>query len=326
MHTTIQFWPRQTSRRKTPRLAAHPHVQPSATTLCPFFLCPTSPFSLPTFFSLTLSQTDTSLTPPNPRPNPPPPFKRLTSDEIAFRRERGLCFNCDEKYHRGHQCASRVFLLLAEDRDTIPIPDSPLITSLDPDPDPSFDPAHNPDPYPAQLSLNSMAGHLAPETLRFIATIASNNVVLLVDGGSTHNFIQLQLVTQLSLPCRTTTPLRVMVGNGHQLECNTICEEIPVTIQAHNFHVDLYVLPISGANVVLGVQWLKSLGPVLTDYNTLLMKFFHNGGLITLQGDMDASLTSLSSFRRLSQKPDNAMYYHITLLLDLNSATHLHFK
>ena len=60
--------------------------------------------------------------------------------------------------------------------------------------------------------------------------------------------------------------------------------------------------------------------------NTLLMKFFHNGGLITLQGDMDASLTSLSSFRRLSQKPDNAMYYHITLLLDLNSATHLHFK
>lgn len=54
------------------------------------------------------------LTCPNP---PPPPFKRLTSEEIASRHERGLCFSCDEKYHRGHRCASRVFLLIAEAED-----------------------------------------------------------------------------------------------------------------------------------------------------------------------------------------------------------------
>lgn len=87
-----------------------------------------------------------------------------------------------------------------------------------------------------------------------------------------------------------------MVGNGQQLDCNSICEAISISIQATEFWVDLYILPISGANVVLGVQWLKSLGLVLTDYNTLAMKFFYEGNLVTLQSDMDASLSSISLF------------------------------
>ena len=89
------------------------------------------------------------------------------------------------------------------------------------------------------------------------------------------------------------------------------------------FNVDLYVLPISGANVVLGVHWLKSLGPVLTDYNHLTMQFFYEGNLIHLQGDMDAALSSLSSlqFRRLSRKNRDGLYYHITLLPNVDTST-----
>lgn len=44
-----------------------------------------------------------------------------------------------------------------------------------------------------------------------------------------------------------------MVGNGQQLECNCLYEVITIGIQSTKFTVDLYVLPISGANVVLGV-------------------------------------------------------------------------
>ena len=77
---------------------------------------------------------------------------------------------------------------------------------------------------------------------------------------------------------------------------------------------------LHGANVVLGVHWLKSLGLVLTDYNTLAMKFFYEGKLITLQGDMDASLCSLSAFQRLSRTHNDALYYHITMLPDITSS------
>ena len=260
-----------------------------------------------------LSPSPSAIRPPPPQPSPTQPFKRLTSEEIASRRERGLCFSCDEKYHRGHRCASRVFLFIAEGDAA---PDPPHIAPLDPTLEPDPDPTEAHDPHQAQLSLNSMAGHLAPETLRFVASIADVEVVLLVDGGSTHNFIQQQLVEKLGLPSISTTPLRVMVGNGQQLSCSCMCQAVAINIQNNTFIVDLYILPISGANVVLGVQWLKTLGPVLTDYNTLSMQFFSDDRIIKLQGDLDAKLHLLTpvQLRRLNRTQGDALFYHITLL------------
>lgn len=71
--------------------------------------------------------------PPRPPPQQPPPtLKRLSPEEIALRRERGLCFTCDEKYHRGHRYAFRVFLLIEEDED----PANPVLPFINP-PDPT---------------------------------------------------------------------------------------------------------------------------------------------------------------------------------------------
>lgn len=150
--------------------------------------------------------------------------------------------------------------------------------------------------------------------------ITDHHTILLVDNGSIHNFIQQQLVTQLGLPYRETTPLRVMVGNGQHLECNCLCEAVIIDIQTTKFTVDLYVLPISGANVVLGVQWLKSLGPILSNYNTLCMQFFHEGRLVELRGDNDANLGLLTppQLRHLCRKQDNALYFHIAVFSDSN--------
>ncbi|KAL5159831.1 hypothetical protein HKD37_15G044085 [Glycine soja] len=56
-----------------------------------------------------------SLLPTPVRTSPFIPFKRLTPEELAIRQERGLCFQCDEKFSRGHKCASSLFLLITED-------------------------------------------------------------------------------------------------------------------------------------------------------------------------------------------------------------------
>ena len=286
-------------------LDARPHLRPK----------PPSPLPSPSLTQplplKTIIPNPTPLLPSPPRPSPPT-VKRLTPEEIATHRERGLCFNCDERYHRGHRCSSRFFLLISEDDD----PSSPHILQPNLQPEPE-----TPQPDPAQISFNSLAGNVALETLRFMGTIGNHHVVLLVDGGSTQNFIQHQLVSQLSLTPRTTTPLRVMVGNSQQLECTSVCESVSVTIQATQFIVDLHVLPIAGANVVVGVQWLKSLGPVLTDYNSLRMKFFHAGTFVELQGDTETTLNSLSSsqFHRLLHNQPKSLYFHVAILHDDNS-------
>jgi hypothetical protein len=45
-----------------------------------------------------------------------PVFKKLTAAKMEDRRSKGLCFNCDEKYVRGHRC-KRLFYIESADKD-----------------------------------------------------------------------------------------------------------------------------------------------------------------------------------------------------------------
>lgn len=40
------------------------------------------------------------------------PFKRLSQSKMQSRPEKGLCFNCDEKFSAGHRCKTGPQLLL----------------------------------------------------------------------------------------------------------------------------------------------------------------------------------------------------------------------
>ena len=64
-----------------------------------------------------------------------------------------------------------------------------------------------------------------------------------------------------------------MVGNGTKLCCNQVCKAISIIIQGHQFVVDLYVIALGGADIIFGVEWLKTLGPITTDYSVLTMFF-----------------------------------------------------
>lgn len=246
---------------------------------------------------------------PTPACNPSPsiPFKRLTPEELAVRREKGLCFHCDEKYSRGHKCASSLFLLVTDDEEL-------QLDSIQSHP-PS--PSHDllPEPPPAQLSLHALSGHLAPETLRMTDIIEDQPINILIDGDNTHNFLHHRMVLTLGLSPTETTPFRVTVGNGDELRCHQLCQAVTVQIQDHSFTINFHILPLCDADVVLGVQWLKTLGPVLTDYTTLTMKFITVGKLIELHRDRekDFELVLPSQLRRLLHTNTSCTFFHIRL-------------
>ena len=66
---------------------------------------------------------------------------------------------------------------------------------------------------------------------------------------------------------------------------------------------------------MLGVQWLKTLGPVLTDYDALTMKFIMNGKLIELQGDREKEFeqVSPSQLRRFAHTNPASTFFHIRI-------------
>lgn len=94
-------------------------------------------------------------------------------------------------------------------------------------------------------------GHSIPQTLRVLGTIKNTPIIVLIDSGSTRNFIQERVAKNLNLPFQQTEPFQVLVGNGEELVCSSICSNISLTLDLHEFVVDLFVLPISGTEMVL---------------------------------------------------------------------------
>ncbi|CAM8956889.1 unnamed protein product [Rhodiola kirilowii] len=237
------------------------------------------------------------LTKPTPTQSPQSrlPIRRLTAAEMTDRRSRGLCYNCDERFVPGHRCKPQFQCLLID-----PLADD-ILDELDDTTPPLFDPPDTSQPLPVHpdmpqtsldtpnISLHAMEGHFVPSTLRLPALLNGRNIMVLVDGGSTHNFMQLRLAKSLGLAIEPSPHLSVTVGNGETLICAGLCNQLTLTLNNHPFQVDLHLIQLHGADVVLGFQWLASLGPIIFDYKDLWLSFEHMGTPIKLYGIRQAS-------------------------------------
>ncbi|KAL0303885.1 UNVERIFIED_CONTAM: Retrovirus-related Pol polyprotein from transposon.6 [Sesamum radiatum] len=241
---------------------------------------------------------------PAPRPGPSLPIRRLSPSEMQDRRARGLCFNCDDKFRPGHVCKTKQFLLLlAEDSAPPEPPDSVAFLSephADPPPAPARFLSEEPtaDNVHFQLSSAAVSGSNCPRTLCLRGTIHELSVSVLIDSGSSHNIIQPRVAEFLGLTVSPLTSFSVLVGNEAALQCSGVCLTVPLLLQSHRFVVSLFVIPIYGADVVLGVQWLRTLGSFVSDFSIPSMQFYLNDEFITLSGD-PSSTPQYASFSQL---------------------------
>jgi hypothetical protein len=76
---------------------------------------PTTHFPPPN--ALTTTKPPFRTFPPPLQPTTPPqtatPIKRLSPQELQARREKGLCYNCDDKFVKGHRCKRSFNILIA---------------------------------------------------------------------------------------------------------------------------------------------------------------------------------------------------------------------
>ncbi|GJW56723.1 putative reverse transcriptase domain-containing protein [Tanacetum coccineum] len=64
----------------------------------------------------------------------------------------------------------------------------------------------------------------------------------------------------MQLPVQTTKAFKVYIRSGETLLCEKLFTQVKLGMQGLEIEVDLYVLPMQGPNVVLGIQWLQKLG------------------------------------------------------------------
>ena len=64
-----------------------------------------------------------------------------------------------------------------------------------------------------EISFHAIAGIEHPQTIRDLGKLKNKSVMVLIDGGSTHNFIDQTIVSKFGLPVIQDKKFQVMVAN-----------------------------------------------------------------------------------------------------------------
>jgi hypothetical protein len=203
--------------------------------------------------------------------------RRLSQAEMDERRRQGLCFNCDERFSKGHnRVCQRLFLLDLE-----------------------FDDDEAPDEEPVadepNISVHAIAGIRVNETMQVRLNLGGVSLLALLDSGSTHNFISEEAALRAALPLTPGGTVRVTVANGDHVPCPGVYRSTKFSINKEVFTADFYALALAGYDVVLGTQWLASLGPILWDFAALTLSFWRGDHQVCWRGQSGQPSLSLRS-------------------------------
>eukprot|EP00253_Pinus_taeda_P027576 PITA_27576 len=177
---------------------------------------------------------------------------QLDDDARRELKKKRLCFTCQEPWAPGHRCAAgkaHVIEVFSEssgeedDEDDVEAGDSHAVQGPLPPPPPAAGSASF---APTEGALAALRGIPKYLTLRVRGTVCGQRVSVLVDSGATHNFIDAQMVER---------------------------RELSVTMGTYKLTDHFFVVDIPNTNMILGVQWLSTLGKVTTDWKTLEMEW-----------------------------------------------------
>ncbi|OMP03526.1 Retrotransposon gag protein [Corchorus olitorius] len=209
---SVYFPPKPSSAINPPYKQSSSHLMPPYTTHSrppnrppPLTSIPSAP-PLITFPSTKQNSPTKQTSPPSKTPRIP------SREERDNRRKQGLCMWCGVKYSPGHRCAIN---------DNALDPDSPPI-----------------------ISLNALLGVSGPQTMRVMGRVKNQNVLILIDTGSTHNFLDSTMSKRLSCTLLPIKGVPVTVANGEDMTCKELCKALKWEVQGLCQITEVLILPL----------------------------------------------------------------------------------
>jgi hypothetical protein len=198
----------------------------------------------------------------------------LTPQQLEEIKEKGLCFNCDSKYSKGHKCGeNKLFYIDCED---IEEHEQEQEQEQEPSQDENVEDIYFEELTP-MISCNALDGIITPQTLNIKGYIKKKKIIVLIDYGSTHNFIHYKLAKALNCFIYPVPEFQVMIANGGTINFYGKLNKINLTMGEYVMNSPIIFIPMGGADVILGFQWLQSLGTMDFNFQELFMKFSLEG-------------------------------------------------
>ena len=107
-------------------------------------------------------------------------------------------------------------------------------------------------------AMKAVEDTYAPDVIAGNFTIFDTIVHALIDPGSTHSYILIDIPSLGKLP-RSETEYDILVTNplGHSIIVNRVYRDCPIRIREYEFPGDLIKLSFKEFDVILGMDWLS---------------------------------------------------------------------
>lgn len=145
------------------------------------------------------------------------------------------------------------------------------------------------------LSLNSLSSKDNIECIKLWSVVQNKVLLMLVDSGSSHTFINKTLVATLGLPIVYAQPKQVKLANGQLLLSDRIAPALQWWCQGYTLTTEMKVLDLDVYDVILGYDWLKANSPMQCNWDHRTLEFHLGDRPVKLQGvkPSDLQLTSI---------------------------------
>jgi hypothetical protein len=125
-------------------------------------------------------------------------------------------------------------------------------------------------------------------------------VEVLIDSGSTHNFIHRRIVEETHCFVYPSSNFQILVVNGGTMKFGSRCENSKLQMGNYPLKTHMLSISIGSCDIVLGVEWFCNLGPITMNYQELYMSLHHEAHTYTLQG-LYVGSHEIISFHRMEK-------------------------
>ncbi|XP_037412327.1 uncharacterized protein LOC119275560 [Triticum dicoccoides] len=190
----------------------------------------------------------------------------------AYRRVKGLCYICGERWGRDHKCNNTVQLHVVQEilefcaTDPVESDDSEVDLMV--------------------LSAETQTSDPSNSAIRLTCQVGGQEVVFLLDSGSSHSFLSDRLAGHLVGQQPLSKVQKVRIAGGGQLECSSWIPNCGWSVGGHQFVNDFKILPLQHYDGIIGMDWLSAQGTMSVNWLQKWLSFDYKGTKVVLQGDL----------------------------------------
>ncbi|RZR85092.1 hypothetical protein BHM03_00012022 [Ensete ventricosum] len=187
-----------------------------------------------------------------PRPIAPsiaiqaPAPKKLTRDELRERSAKELCWHYDEPWSHEHHCKKGRLLIIE------PVEEEDNKTSEE-----ALEPKEEAMEEESQLAnyaVHALAGYSNPQKMKVEGLLKQQFITVLIDTGSTNNFLNSKVATHLALQIEGCNKFDVKVADGRIFNYDQRCPWVKLLLQDQEVVAEFFLLPIDDYEAVLRIE------------------------------------------------------------------------